>query len=152
MLKGKTKNLDIVLYIQRGIMNDIFIKKYLKDDQIDEMFTIIRSRNQLNFMLGCLYANSNKMVYASEYKHSVPEDLYNLMNGDVKNEVKVLKHINIKEFMKLRDKKKYLKILQRNASQVIDLDKEDYVSKPIQGKNNSNFTHYNFCIEYFENR
>ena len=122
-------------------MNDIFIKEYLKVDQIDEIFTIIRSRDQLNFMLGCLYTNSNKMVYASEYKHSVPEDLYNLMNGDVKNEVKVLKHINIKEFMKLRDKKKYLKILQRNASQVIDLDKQDYVSNPIQGKYNSNFTH-----------
>ena len=122
-------------------MNDIFIKEYFKGDQIDEVFTIIRSRDQLNFMLGCLYANSNKIVYASEYKHSVSEDLYNLMNGDVLSKNKVFKHINIKEFMKLRDKSEYLKILQRNASQVIDLDKEDYVSNPIQGKYNSNFTH-----------
>ena len=30
LVKGKAKNLDIVLYIQRNVMNDIFIKDYFE--------------------------------------------------------------------------------------------------------------------------
>ena len=79
LLIGKAKNLDIVLYIHKGVMNNRFIKEYFKSNLIDKNFTIIRSNGELNFMLGWLYTNSNKLVYASEYKHSISEDLYNLI-------------------------------------------------------------------------
>ena len=84
VLKGKTKKLNIVLYIQRKVNTDQMVKEYFKSEQIDENFTIIRSRDELNFMLGCLYTNSNKIVYASEFKHSISKDLYKLMNPDLK--------------------------------------------------------------------
>ena len=70
LLKGKTKHLEIVLYIQRGIVFDRFIKKYFLDNKLNESFTIVRSRDELYFMIGCLYTNSNQFVYASSYKYS----------------------------------------------------------------------------------
>ena len=79
LLRGKTKNLDIVLYIERGYNNDKFINKYFDCKKIYENFTIIRTRDELNFMLGWLYTNSSRMVYASEFKHSISEDLYKLI-------------------------------------------------------------------------
>ena len=97
--KGKVKNLEMVLYIPRGIANDQFIKNHFKIEKIDENFTIIRSRDELDFMLGCLYTNSNKIVYASEYRHSFPEDLVKLLNPESKSKNNTLKHINMKEFI-----------------------------------------------------
>ena len=134
LVKGKTKNLNIVLYIQRGINNDYFIDKYFKSDKIAEKFTIIRTRDQFNFMLGCLYTNSNKMVYASEYKHSISEELCKLMNPDLENKSKAFKHINIKELMNKRDKSKYLKLLKNSIFDDIELIDQEYTSDPLDSK------------------
>ena len=82
-------------------------------------------------MMGGLYMNSNKIVYASEYKHSLSEDLYVLMNPDSKSKNKFLRHINLKELMKLRDRSEYLKLFQKIIPSNIDLSKETYKSEPI---------------------
>ena len=137
LLKGKTKNLDIVLYIQRNVMNDIFINEYFRVDQIEENFTIIRTRDQLNYMLGCLRTNLNKIVYASEFKHSISKDLCDLMNLDQKSKNKAFKHINIKEFLRRRDRSNILKLFQSFAAEVVDLKLETYISQPIGCKWNS---------------
>ena len=121
LLKEKAKNLDIILFIQRGITNDMFINKYLDIELISENFTIIRTRDQLHFMLGCLYINWNMIVYASEYKHSISNDIYFLVNPDPNSKNKVLKHIKIKEYMKLKDHSKMLKLIQRVTPNVVNL-------------------------------
>ena len=138
-LMGKTKNLNIVLYIRRGTYNDKFIRDYLATEKIQDNFTIIRTRDELNFMMGCLYMKSNKIVYTSEYKHSLSEDLYVLMNPDLKSKNKILKHINLKELMKLRDRSEYLKLFQGIIPDAIDLSKETYISEPIGCKYTINF-------------
>ena len=130
-LMGKTKNLNIVLYIRRGPCNDKFIKDHLVTEIIQDNFAIVRTRDQLNFMMGGLYMNSNRIVYASEFKHSLSEDLVVLMNPDPRSKNKTLKHINLKEFMKLRDRSDYLKLFQIIIPDAIDLTKENYISGPI---------------------
>ena len=134
-LMGKTKNLNIVLYIKNGPYQRKFIKEYLKNEkvreEVQEKFTIIKTRDELNFMIGCLYTNSNKMVYASEYKHSLSEVLYNLINPDMRSKNKTLKHINLKEFLKNSDRSDYLKLFQKQIPESIDLTKETYMSEPI---------------------
>ena len=136
LVKGKAKNLDIVLYIQRNVMNDIFIKEYFKANQIEENFTIIRTRDELNFMLGCLYTSSNKFVYASQFKHSISKDLCDLMNPDPKSKNKAFKHTNIKEYLKLRERTEMIKLFQKVIPDAIDLTKETYISDPIGCKHN----------------
>ena len=131
VLKGKVKNLEIVLYIPRGIANDQDIKNYFEVKQIDENFTIIRSRDELDFMLGCLYTNSNKIVYASEYRHSFPQDLVKLLNPDSKGKNNALKHINLKEFLMCKDRTDLLKLLHRIIPENIDLKREAFTSEPI---------------------
>ena len=115
-------------------MNDQFINEYFKDNQIDENFTILRSRDQLNYMLGCLCTNSNKIVYASEYKHSISKDLYKLMNPDLEDKNKAFKHINIKEFMRLKDRSQYIKLLQKYAPEAFNQSDQQYKSPPIESK------------------
>ena len=127
LVKGKRKNLDIVLYIQRNVMNDIFIKEYFKTNQMEENFTIIRTRDELIFMLGCSYINSNKFVYASEFKHSISEDLFKLINHDTK----AFRHINIKELIKLRKRTEFVKLFQKIMPENIDTTKERHISDPI---------------------
>ena len=131
LVKGKAKNLDIVLYIPRNFMSDIFIKEYFRVDQIEENFTIIRTRDQLNYMLGCLRTNLNKIVYASEFKHSISKDLCDLMNPDPKSKNKAFKHTNIKEYLKLRERTEMIKLFQKLIPDAIDLSKETYISDPI---------------------
>ena len=132
--KEEIKNLDIVLYIHRGVMNDLLINEYFKDNQIDENFTIIRTRDQLNYMLGCLHTNSNKIVYASEYKHSISKDLYKLMNPDPENKNKAFIHINIKEFMRLKDRSEHIKLLQKYAPEAFNQSDQQNTSPPIDSK------------------
>ena len=131
ILMGKTKNLNIVLYIRRGPYNDKFIRDHLAIEKIQDNFAIVRTRDQLIFMMSCLYLNSNKIVYASEYKHSLSEDLVVLMNPDPRSKNKTLKHINLKEFMKFRDRSDYLKLFQKVIPENIDLQKVTYISEPI---------------------
>ena len=131
--------MNIVLYIRRGFNDDKFIRDYLATEKIQDNFTLVRTRDELNFMMGGLYINSNKIVYASEYMHSLSEDLYVLMNPDLKSKNKILKHINLKEFMKLRDRSEYLKLFQRIIPDAIDLIKETYISEPIGCKYIINF-------------
>ena len=131
LVKGKAKNLDIVLYIPRNFMSDIFIKEYFRVDQIEENFTIIRTRDELNFMLGCLYTSSNKFVYASQFMRSISEDLYKLINHDPKSNNKVLKHINLKEFLKQKGRAEMIKLFQRLNPDAIDLTKDTHISQPI---------------------
>ena len=126
-------------------MNDIFIKEYLDDNEIEENFTIIRSRDQLNYMLGCLRTNSNKIVYASEYKHSISKDLYKLMNPDPENKNKAFKHINIKEFMRLKDRSQYIKLLQKYASEAFNQSDQRYKSSPINSKLKVDFIYQTFA-------
>ena len=127
---GKIKNLNIVIYIRRGAYNDKFIRDYLATEIIQDNFTLVRTRDELNFMMGGLYMNSNRIVYASEFKHSLSERLYLLMNLDTKSKNKTLKHINLKEFMKFRDRSDYLKTFQKIFPNNIDLIKETYISPP----------------------
>ena len=74
------------------------------------------------------------MVYASEFKHSLSEDLYVLMNAYPKSENKKLKHMNLKELMRLRDKSDYLKLFQKVIPDNIDLTKDNYISEPTGRK------------------
>ena len=74
------------------------------------------------------------MVYASEFKHSISEDVYKLMNLDLNQKSKVFRHIKIKELLKLKDKAEYLKYLQGIIPEAIDLTNETYISKPIESK------------------
>ena len=64
-----------MLFIHRGITNDHLINEYFKSKEIEENFTIVRTRDELNYALGYLHANSNKFVYASQFKHSISEEL-----------------------------------------------------------------------------
>ena len=132
--KGQTKNLNIVAYIQLGIMQDHYINECLKNDKIDECFTIVRSRDELNFMFGCLYTNSNKIVYASEFKHSVSESLYQLVNPDPKS--KKFMHINVKNFLNIKDMQQLTRLFQRIMPEVVDLTKPTFISQPtgLKGK------------------
>ena len=133
LVKGKAKNLDIVLYIPRNFMSDLFIKEYFKVNQINENFTIIRTKDELIFMLGCSYINSNKFVYASQFKHSISEDLFKLINhdGKIKAENKAFRHINIKELIKLKNWTEFLKLFQKIMPEKIDTTKQVYISEPI---------------------
>ena len=81
LLNGKTMNLNIVLYIQRGVMNDCLVREYFENNAIDDNFTIVRSRDELYYMMGCLQTNSNKFVYASKFKNSVSQDVSKLINS-----------------------------------------------------------------------
>ena len=132
--KGQTKNLNIVAYIQLGIMQDHYINECLKNDKIDECFTIVRSRDELNFMFGCLYTNSNQIVYASEFKHSVSESLYQLVNPDPKS--KKFMHINVKNFLNIKDMQQLTRLFQRIMPEVVDLTKPTFISQPtgLKGK------------------
>ena len=133
MLKSNAQNLNIVLYIQRGAMNDLHIIKHLKNEGINQNFTIIRSRDELYFMIGCLYSNSNKIVYASEYKHSMSRDLRKLMDPDPESKMKKFKHVNLKNFLKLSRRGDYLRLISDLLPGSIDMTKESMISKPIEG-------------------
>ena len=74
------------------------------------------------------------MVYASEFKHSISEDVYKLMNPNLNQKSKVFRHIKIKELLKLKDKAEYLKYLQGIIPEAIDLTNETCISKPIESK------------------
>ena len=134
LLTGKAKNLDIVLYIQKGTMNDKFIKEYFKSEQMDENFTIIRTRDELNFMMGSLYTNSNKIVYASEFKHSISQDIYCLMNPDPKSKNRKFKHINIKELFRKMERTEFIKMLQKIMPEAVNSTEQGYLSKPKESK------------------
>ena len=123
--------MNIVLYIQNGSHQDKFIKDYLEIDKVQDNFTIIRTRDELNFMLGCLYTKSNKMVYASEFKHSMSEELYKLINPDLKSKNKPLKHVILKEILKNNERSDYLKLFQKIIPECIDLTQETFISEPI---------------------
>ena len=60
--------------------------------------------------------------------------MYKILNPDPKNKNKSLKHVNIKEFLRLREKTDMMKLLQKIMPEVIDLQKQDYKSKPAQSK------------------
>ena len=121
-------------------MNDLLVKKYFINNAIDENFTIVRARDELYFMMGRLQANSNKLVYASEFKHSVSRgvsELINSTNPDPrKDSHKLFKHVDIKEFLKLIDRHSMLKLIQKLMPDTIDLTKETYISPPIKSKQN----------------
>ena len=131
MKKGKTKNLDIVLYIQRSGNNDKFVNDYFSGNHITEGFTIVRSRDEMCFMMGLLYTNSSKIAYVSESKNSISQGLFNLMNPSSKEKSKTFKHVRIKEFLKNNDRTWFLKLFQLILPEAIDLNKEPYISQPI---------------------
>ena len=72
------------------------------------------------------------MVYASEFKYSICEDLYMIMNPDLKSKNKVFKHIKLKEILKLRNRAEYLKLFQNIIPEAVDFNKEAYISSPIE--------------------
>ena len=112
-------------------MNDQFIKDHFKSKKFEENFTVVRTREQLYFMFGCLYTNfSNKIVYASEFKHSISEDFYKLVNPDPKSKSKFFKHMNIKELISKRERTNLLKLFQVWIPDAIDLNKDTYISGP----------------------
>ena len=71
------------------------------------------------------------IVYASEYKHSISNDIYFLVNPDPNSKNKVLKHIKIKEYMKLKDRSKMLKLIQRVTPNTVNLTINSYISQSI---------------------
>ena len=140
LLNGKAMNLNIVLYIQRGVMNDCLVREYFENNAIDENFTIVRSRDELYYMMGCLQTNSNKFVYASKFKNSVSQDVSKLINSTNpdprKDSPKLFEHVTIKDFLKSRDRNSMLRLIQKLMPDTIDLTKETYISQPIKSKQN----------------
>ena len=75
VLISMTSDLYVVLYVKKGIMHDQYVNKYFNSSQIKDHFSIVRSKDELIFMMGCLFINSNKIVYVSEHKNSVSKNL-----------------------------------------------------------------------------
>ena len=121
-------------------MNDLLVKKYFINNAIDENFTIVRSRDELYYMMGCLQTNSNKFVYASKFKNSVSQDVSKLINSTNpdprKDSPKLFEHVTIKDFLKSRDRNSMLRLIQKLMPDAIDLTKETYISPPIKSKQN----------------
>ena len=122
---SKIKNFYIILYIQRGALSDQYLTEYLESNQMSDNFTLVRSRDILMFMIGCLFKGSNKIKYASLYKNSVSSDLYKIMNHDESRKDYMFKHINLKEFLKIKHKADLLKLLQKYIAELQNLKKID---------------------------
>ena len=123
-----------MLYIQRGSNNDYFITKYLTNENIQDSFTLVRTRDELNFLMGCLFTNSNKIIYVSEFKHSISENLYDLMNPDRRSKNRIFKHFRLKEFMILTHRTEYINLFKKIMPEVVDLTKKTHISNPIESK------------------
>ena len=91
------------------------------------IFSIVRSKDELIFMMGCLFINSNKIVYVSEHKNSVSKNLWALMNSDSANKQTRFTHIKMKELLKQTGRTVYARLIQKYIPKSIDLTNKSMI-------------------------
>ena len=99
-------------------------------------------------MIGCLYAKSNKILYASLYKNSIVSSLYQLMNPEKDSKNEVFNHISIKEFLDSKDDKKCLQLIRKFIPEWIAIDSEKCLDAPSQIIENKAINESEFAIPH----
>ena len=108
----------------------MFIAKYLDSSEFDHEFTIVRSQQDLFFTIGCLQANSSKIVYASHFKNSISKTIHRVMNK--KRHLPNLFHLRLNQILKWTQRMQIIKIIEKIIPQWVDINLPSFISKPLQ--------------------